>query len=276
MLAHDFLQVSKWKFEIFWFDKNSLDIRDLKSIKEKVEEVKPDVILNLAAYTAVDHAEDIWMKLNYDINSLWVYNLAKVTAEKNIDLITISTDYVFDWKSENWYDENHPINPVNQYWVAKYLWEKLAKEENDNSIIIRTSWLYGWWKEFKNFVNTMLKLWKEKNELKIINDQFWSPTNCIGLSRAICDVIENIWENRWKVFHFSNETEWNWVSWFDFANEIFSQSWIDVKTIACDSSEYKTKATRPSFSKLINNSSIKMQGWKSWLRDYLENLRYTW
>jgi len=269
MLANDFLIVSSLLFETFWFDKNDLDVTNEEKIKEKIDEINPDIVLNLSAYTNVDDAEDIWMKKNYEINALWVYNLAKITAEKKIDFITISTDYVFDWKNENWYDENFSENPINQYWMAKFLWEKLAKKENKNSIIIRTSWLYWWWTEFKNFVNTMLKLWNSKKNLKIINDQFWSPTHCKDLSKAICELIENIWENRWKVFHFSNKTEWKWISWFDFANEIFSQSWIKIKTIPCNSSEYKTKASRPTFSKMNNNSEIRLQDWKKWLSEYL-------
>lgn len=272
MLAHDFLKIKNSKFEVFWFDKNELNITNIENIKNKINEINPDIVLNLSAYTNVDDAEDIWMKKNYEINAIWAYNLAKISWEKNIDFINISTDYIFNWENEDWYNENEIANPINQYWMAKFLWEKLTKNENKNAIIIRTSWLYWGWKGFKNFVNTILKLWKEKKELKIIDNQFWIPTNWKDLSEAIYKVIENIEKNRWKIFHFSNESEWKAISWFDFANEIFFQKWIDIKIKACKSSEYKTKAKRPEFSKLNNNSEIKLQNWKIWLKNYLENL----
>ena len=272
MLAHDFNELFSSRHEISSLDSKQLNITNLKEIKNKINEIKPDIVLNCAAYTAVDDAEDIWMKINYDVNALWIYNLAKITNYNNIDLITISTDYIFSGKNKNWYNENEIINPINQYWMAKYLWEKLSQEENKNTIIIRTSWLYWWWKEYKNFVNTMINLWNKLDSLKVINDQFWNPTNCKDLSIAISEIIEKIWEYRWKKLHFSNSTENNGVTWYDFAKEIFKQEKIDIALNACDSSEFPTKAKRPNFSKLINNSNITLRDWRKGLRDYLDNL----
>jgi len=271
MLATDFINNFKNQFEIFSFDKKWLDVTSINKIDEKMKEINPDIVLNCSAYTAVDDAEDIWMKLNYNINTLWVYNLSKITEKYNIDFITISTDYVFDWSKESWYNENDNCNPINQYWMAKYLWEKLTKEENNNSIIIRTSWLYGWWKEFKNFVNTMIKLSKNHKELKVINDQFWIPTNTLDLSEAIMEVINNISKYRWKILHFSNSSKER-VTWFDFAREIFKITWKDIKINPCASSEYKTKAKRPNFSIINNNSNVIIRDWKEWLKKYLDKL----
>ena len=118
----------------------------------------------------------------------------------------------------------------------------------------------------------MLKLSEVKNELKVVNDQFWTPTNTKDLSLAMKDVIEKIENYRWKTLHLSNETIKNGVTWYDFAKEVFSIKGIDINLISCLSSEFITKAKRPTYSKLINNSDIKLREWKEWLCDYLNNL----
>ena len=284
MLAHDFIELFSDTYNINAENSKELDITNIESIENKINEFKPNIILNFAAYTKVDDAEDIGMKLNYDVNAMWVYNLAKITNKYNIDLITISTDYVFS--PHSWipspkrekeatflgYNENDNRNPINQYWMAKYLWEKLAIQENKNSIIIRTSWLYGWWKKYKNFVNTMINLWNKLDSLKVINDQFWNPTNCKDLSIAIRETIGNIEKYRGQNLHFSNSTEGNWITWYDFAEEIFKQENIDIELNSCATSEFPTKAKRPNFSKLLNNSDIILRDWKEGLKDYLNNL----
>lgn len=272
MLAHDFKKYNSDKFDIFWYDKENLDITNLDNIEKVVSEIKPDIILNCAAYTQVDNAEDIWNLLNYQINTLWVYNLAKISNKYWASFITISTDYVFDWKKETWYKENDVCNPINQYWMSKYLWEELTKKENKNSVIIRTSWLYWGWIQFKNFVNTMIKLAETKTELKVVNDQLWIPTYTKDLSFAICDVISDIERHKWKILHFSNSCQDNWISWFDFAGEIFKLKWKLIKLVPCSSTEFITKAKRPEFSILSNNSGVRLRDWKEGLLDYLSNL----
>jgi len=271
MLASDFIKYQSKKFKITWYDKKQLDITNIENIENIILKDKPDIILNCAAYTNVDNAEDIWKKLNYDINTMWVYTLAKITNKYNIDFITISTDYVFDWKKDNWYNENDICNPLNNYGMSKYVWEKMALQENKNTIIIRTSWLYGWWKEFKNFVNTILKLSEIKDELKIVNDQFWIPTYTKDLTFAIVELITKIKKNRWNILHFSNS--WNKsITWFDFADEIVKLTSRSIKLNSCSSEEFKTKAKRPKHSLLINNSSIKLRNWGEGLRNYLYSL----
>jgi len=272
MLASDFKKVFKDNFQIFSFGSKELDIRNIENIENIVNKIKPEIILNFAAYTKVDDAEDIWKKINFDVNTLWTYNLAKISNKNNIDFITISTDYVFDGEKIEWYNENDLPNPINEYWMSKYLWEKLALQENKNSIIIRTSWLYGGWKNYKNFVNTMLDLWKKLDKLKVVSDQYWNPTYTIDLSLAIWKVIENIWKYRWKILHFSNETEWNWITWYEFAKEIFKQAWLNVKVEPCNSKEFPTKAKRPKYSKLLNNSNIVLRNWKDGIKDYLKKI----
>lgn len=272
MLAYDFKKYNSDKFEIFWYDKENLDITNLDNIEKVVSEIKPDIILNCAAYTQVDNAEDIWKLLNFQINTLWVYNLAKISNKYWIDYITISTDYVFDWKKATWYNEDDICNPINEYGMSKYLWEELTLSENKNSIIIRTSWLYWGWIQFNNFVNTMLKLAETRNELKVVNDQFWIPTYTKDLSRAIFEVIDDIEIHKWKILHFSNSCQDNWISWFDFAGEIFKLKWKQMELVPCSSTEFVTKATRPEFSILSNNSGVRLRDWREGLWDYLSNL----
>lgn len=291
MLATEFLEKFSDKYKIFWFDSKEMDITKSEEIEKKIFVIQPDLVLNLAAYTNVDDAEDVWEEINLAVNSDWVENLAKICWKNNIDFITISTDFVFDWAKEDWYDENDVQNPINEYWFAKMLWEKNARDFCENSIIIRTSWLYWGWKKFKNFVNTMLNLWEkiekfEKweewwiKELKIISDQFWNPTYCWDLCDWIWKVIDNIEKYRWKNFHFSNEV-WEKISWFDFAEEIFLQSrkknkkniwekFWNLKKI--NASEYRRKAKTPKFSILNNNSEIKIWDWKGGLEKYLKKI----
>jgi len=200
MLATDFAKLYSETYELIYTDYKELDITNIHAIEKMVKEMKPEIIINFAAYTAVDDAEDIWMRMNYDVNTLWVYNLAKVSNTSWIDFITISSDYVFSWENELGYNEDDKItNPVNQYWMAKYISEKLSKQENKNTVIIRTSWLYWWWSEYKNFVNTMISLWNKLDSLKVINDQFWNPTNAKDISEAIGKVIVNIEKYRWNI-----------------------------------------------------------------------------
>lgn len=271
MLAHDFIKYASEKFEIIWCDRLSLNITDIENVEKVLSDIKPDIILNCAAYTAVDDAEDIGKIANFQINTLWVYNLAKVSAKMNIDFITISTDYVFDGTKSDGYDENDVCNPVNEYGMSKYLGEKLAMQENKNTIIVRTSWLYGGGHEFKNFVNTMLKLSDTRNKLKVVNDQFWTPTFTKDLSFALWEVIEKNSDFRWKILQFSNSSK-KAITWFDFASEIFTLTGRKTIVIPCLSSEFTTKARRPQFSLMKNNSDVKLRDWKDGVKDYLNNL----
>ncbi len=269
MLAHDLIPILKRKYKVVGYDKNNLDITDLLNIENVLKKEKIDIIVNCAAYTDVEKAEDEWNLVNYQVNALWPYNLGKVCTKLNIDCLHISTDYVFDGTKKEWYLPYDKPNPINQYGMAKYLWEQLLKQEFNNAIVVRTSWLYGWWKQFKSFVNTMLKLSETEKELKIVWDQFGAPTYTKDLSTAILDIILDINKYKGEILHCTNETENNWISWYDFAKKIFKISWKDIKLKKCNSNGFMTKVTRPKYSKLINNSKISIRNWKGWLKDYL-------
>ena len=286
MLAYDFLNHFSNNFKIIPLDRDNGDITDISSIEKIIEDNEPELLLNFAAYTNVEDAEDIGVKDNFEVNALWVYNLAKISAKYDMDLITVSTDYVFDGTKKIWYSETDLPNPINSYGMAKYLWEKLAIQENPNTIIIRTSRLYGWWNEFierhnakgdvetipryKNFVNTMIKLAEIKKKVKVVNDQFWSPTYTVDLCKAIIEIIENIDMYRWKILHLCNNTTDNGISWFEFAEQIFKTIATKTQLHPCSSKEFITKAKRPEHTKLLNWSDVRLRDWKEGINEYIK------
>lgn len=270
MLASDFQRYyTSW--EIFACDKEECNITDRKSILRAIEKYNPDVIINCAAYTNVEQAEDIGKISNYEINTFWVYELAKISFEKHIDFITFSTDYVFDGEKEKWYDENDICNPLNQYAMSKYLWERLALKENPNTIIIRTSWLYGGGKEYKNFVNTIAQKLLQGAELNIVSDQYGFPTYTKDLVQAVEKCMKLRENYIWKILHLSNSGD-KPVSWFEFAQKISVFLWWGQWNIKpCRSQDYSTKAKRPLHSILKNSSEIFLPNWEESLKEYIDN-----
>lgn len=270
MLASDFLQYASGNFEIIWLTKEELDITDIYIAEKKIKEIQPDCILNCAAYTQVDTAEGTWKDLCYAVNTLWVGNLATIAAQEGIDFITLSTDYVFDGTKSEGYHEKDICNPLNEYGKSKYEGECRALQINPNTLIVRTSWLYGGWRDDKNFVNTMLSLAEKKTEITVIHDQFWFPTNCQDLARALIQIISNIEKYRGSILHLTNTTPLQWVSWYDFAQKIFSLAGKNISVIPISSHEYNALAKRPKNSRLINTSDIILRNWEESLKEYLD------
>lgn len=143
MLAYDFIRTQKSFFDIISLGRNECDITSFESIVQNLALYEPDILLNCAAYTAVDDAEDIGMKTCFDVNTLGVKNLAKATSVFGVEFITLSTDYVFDGTKSAGYLPMDACNPIGIYGMSKYLGEQLAMYENPRTIIVRTSWLYG-------------------------------------------------------------------------------------------------------------------------------------
>lgn len=279
MLAHDFIATQSENYDIVAVDREECDIASLESIMQCLIQYEPDIVLNCAAYTAVDDAEDIGMQLNYEVNTLWVYHLARASEILGIELITISTDYVFDGMKQEWYLPTDVCHPINAYGMAKYLGERLALDVNPRTIIVRTSWLYGgeWWRKenewrktndekrtFKNFVTTMLRLSESRNELRVVNDQHGIPTSCSFLSEKISEIISHLdSEEEWveNIWHITGQSDFLDLSemiqrdgsctWADFARAIFSKYQKTTQVIDCTSSEYPTKARRPEWSVLM-------------------------
>jgi len=235
-----------------------------------------DVIINCAAYTAVDRAEDE-VNLADEINHLAVKKLAEFANSQNAKFIHISTDYVFDGQNESLYLESDNPNPINVYGKTKLLGEKAAlKTMPNNAMIIRTSWIFS---EFgNNFVKTMLKLGSEKNEINVVSDQIGSPTYASDLARAILHIISNANFNRksfpTEIFYFSNIGE---TSWSDFAKEIFMLTNLNCKVTPISSEQYPTPAIRPknttlSKEKITNHFRLQIPLWQQSLKECLNEI----
>ncbi len=211
--------------------------------------LQPQYCINCAAYTAVDKAEsekDMAMLVNGEA----VGNLAAVCKKFHTKLIHISTDYVFDGESETPYQPDDATGPISIYGISKLKGEELCLQENPDAIIIRTAWVYS---EFgNNFVKTMMRLMKERPEIKVVNDQIGAPTYAADLAKACLDIIAS---GKWQtgIYHYSNSGK---ISWYDFAEAI--KEMIGSKCIVhpIPTTDYPTPAKRPKFS-LLDTSKIK-------------------
>ncbi len=261
-----------YNYNFFFASKNDLDISNKKDLVNFIEKNKINTIINCAAYTAVDKAEDD--KENADkINHLAVKYLAQISKDKNIKLIHISTDYVFDGENYKPYIEEDKTNPQGIYGKTKLDGENAIRQINPpNSVIIRTSWVYSYYRN--NFVKTMLRLGKEKETLGVIFDQIGSPTYAKDLACTILDILPKVNNTKVEILNYSNEGV---LSWFDFAKEIMKMAKLDCKIKPIETSEYPTPAKRPHFS-LLNKSKIKnmfdieVPYWKDGLDDCLKRL----
>ncbi|MDQ7042539.1 MAG: dTDP-4-dehydrorhamnose reductase, partial [Sulfurimonas sp.] len=232
-------------------DRESLDISDKVAINEFVTFNNITTIINCAAYTAVDKAE--LDEVNADkINHLAVQHLAQIAKDKNIQLIHISTDYVFDGENFKPYTEDDLTNPNGVYGKTKLDGEDAMREINPlNSIIIRTSWVYSSFGA--NFVKTMLRLGKEKESLGVIFDQVGTPTYARDLAKAILDILPKMKNEKVEIYNYSNEGV---LSWYDFAKEIMRMAKLDCVINPIETKAYPTPAKRPHYS-LLNKSKIK-------------------
>ena len=227
----------------------TLDLLKLDTISSFLNDINPSVIINCAAYTSVDKAETE-SKLADLINHKAVDVISRWTSNNNKKLVHISTDYVFDGLSKLPLSENSNTNPINEYGRSKLKGEHVCLENDTNSIIIRTSWLYSSFGN--NFLKTMIELMKENNSIKIVNDQIGSPTYTYDLARVILKIIMN-YKTESGLFHYSNEGE---ISWFEFARSIREFYNLNCEIIGVSSKEFKTLAKRPRYS-LLNKLKIK-------------------
>lgn len=253
---------------------SDFDVTDHADTRRVMNNLKPDVIINCAAYTKVDQAEDE-PELAYAINRDGVKNLADYCASRNMKLVHFSTDYVFPGKQEDakhyldGYTEEAPKNPINIYGKSKLAGEEVVKASGCEFIIVRTAWLCG--KHGGNFVKTMLKLAESQKELKVVDDQIGCPTFAKNL-------VTNCWhlvnEKQSGIFHISSTGK---TTWYEFAREIFNQKGIDIKVEPVSSSEFPSKAKRPSFSllstqKIANIPDSELISWQDGLSSLLKEL----
>ncbi len=240
--------------EWYFTDRNTLDITNKIAIESFCTKHNIEVIINCAAYTAVDKAEED--EVNADrINHLAVKYMAEIAKEKNIKLIHISTDYVFDGENYKPYSEEDKTDPQGVYGKTKLAGEQAIQDIHpNNSIIIRTSWLYSSYGN--NFVKTMLRLGKERDELGVIFDQVGTPTYAKDLAKVIIHIIQHSTlkiQHSVEIYHYSNEGV---ASWYDFAKAIFELSDIQCDVKPIETKEYPTPASRPHYS-LLNKAKIK-------------------
>ena len=242
---------SSYPYKFYFTDKKQLDITNLQDIKTYIIDNNIDTIINCAAYTAVDKAETE-QELANKINHLSVKNLAMLSNEFNIKLIHISTDYVFDGRNFKPYNEDDITNPNSVYGQTKLDGENTILGSNlKDSIIIRTSWVYSSFGN--NFVKTMLRLGKEKEELGVIFDQIGTPTYARDLAKTILDILPKIKNKKAEIYHYSNEGA---ISWYDFAKEIMKMAKLDCDINPIETFQYPTPASRPHYS-ILNKTKIK-------------------
>ena len=236
-----------------------------------LQKEQPAFVINCAAYTAVDKAEDE-VELSKAVNETGAANLARACKANNSTLIHISTDFVFEGNEVKLLKEDDEAKPINIYGVTKLDGEKAVISILDKHFILRTSWLYS--EYANNFVKTMLKLGAERDELGIIADQVGTPTYAMDLANTIFDIIDAKTES-YGVYHYSNEGV---TSWFDFAKAIFDISETQVKTNPIPGSAYPTKATRPAFSvmdktKIKSTFNISIPYWRDSLVECISKIK---
>ena len=263
---------SDYSYNFFFTDRNNIDITSKDSIKEFCQTNSINVIINCAAYTAVDKAQSDIENADL-VNRKAVKKLSIVAKELNIKLIHISTDYVFDGKNFKPYVEEFQTNPQSVYGKTKLDGENEIRDINPlNSIIIRTSWVYSYYGN--NFVKTMLRLGKEKEELGVIFDQIGTPTYAKDLAKIILDIVPQIDNQKVEIYNYSNEGV---LSWYDFAKEIMKMAKLNCKINPIETYQYPTPAKRPHFSLLNKNKikstfNIEIPYWKDGLDDCLRRL----
>ena len=258
---------------LMYLDEIQGDILDLDLLHQLFQQETPQFVINCAAYTAVDKAEDEF-ELCKKINQDGAGNLADLCSEYNAILIHISTDFVFEGNLPKLLNEQDIANPINVYGKTKLDGELEIAKSLKEHYILRTSWLYS---EFaNNFVKTMRKLGKDRDELSVIVDQVGTPTYAIDLAGAILDIIES--DNKaYGTYHYSNEGV---TSWYDFAKGIFDISEITVKLNPIPGSAYPTKAVRPAFSvmdktKIKDTFGIQIPYWRDSLVKCIAELNRT-
>lgn len=237
------------QFRFVFTDVQELDITNEVAVHNFFAAEKIDVVINCAAYTAVDKAEEE-EDLCYRINCSAVEILGKAAAGFNAAIIHVSTDYVFNGKSYIPYSEDVPVAPASVYGKSKLAGEQALMQVNPLAVIVRTSWLYSSFGS--NFVKTMLKLGRERDELRVVFDQVGTPTYAADLANALLHIAGQT-DIHPGVFHYSNEGV---CSWYDFTIAIHKLAGVNCRVLPIESSEYPAKTPRPHFS-VLNKARIK-------------------
>jgi dTDP-4-dehydrorhamnose reductase len=268
---------SRYDLEFIFTDIGELDITKESDVNTFLDKNRVNYILNCAAYTAVDKAEEEPEKADL-LNSHAVNILGRISNERNINLVHFSTDYVFDGEKKSPYSEEDTPHPVTIYGKSKLEGEEILRKMK-NWTIIRTSWLYS--ASGNNFVKTIMKISKEKNKLKVVSDQTGSPTWANDLARTTLILIDRTKDNRIQdkgvLYHYSNEGT---CTWYDFAREIVKLAGFPIKIRPVHTKDYHAIAPRPAYSvldttKIKNDLGIKIPDWKESLQHCITEINQT-
>ena len=251
--------------EIINTDVNELDICNLNAVMDFVNEHKPEIIMNCAAHTAVDKCESE-EDTAFLINAIGPRNLSIAANEIDATLLHISTDYVFSGDDNKRYNEFDTVNPQGAYGRTKLKGEEFVKDFTNKYYILRTAWLYG---DGNNFVKTMLRLSETNDIIRVVGDQYGSPTSAKELAKAMVALMDT---KQYGTYHATCEGE---CSWADFAREIFRLANKSTKVESITTAEYKAAAKRPAYSVLDNymfntTTNIRFPNWKDALVEYLK------
>lgn len=261
-----------WKCE--GYTRADLDITDSFAVQAAIESMRPDIVFNAAAFTAVDAAESSRDQA-MQVNAEGAGNLARAAQSCGATMVHISTDYVFDGRASRPYLPSDPVNPINAYGRSKLAGEIAVRDANGRYLIVRTSWVYS--HEGRNFVMAMLRAADERRELRVVNDQQGSPTSAADLAGALIDAAESLNGSPAAAgtYHFSNS---GMTTWYEFAKAIFEIRGGEVPRMSpVSSAEYPTAAKRPSWSVLDTTSferafGIAPRPWRDALSETIRRL----
>lgn len=244
----------------------ALDITREEEVKAYIERMTPEIILNCAAFTAVDLCETEEDKA-FRINALGPGYLAEAAERSGAKLVHVSTDYVFDGRASNPYTEESPTNPTSAYGRTKQAGDELVQRNCSRYFILRTAWVYG---DGKNFVKTMLRLAQNGNKIRVVSDQFGTPTSALELARVIIFLMET---ESYGIYHATCEGSTNW---YEFACTIFQAAGMEVEVEAISSKEFAASAPRPMYS-VLDNKALRehhhyyMKDWKEAFYEYMRD-----
>lgn len=272
---------NKKGFDVIAAGRAELDITQTQNVEDYITQYQPDIVINAAAFTAVDKAESE-RDLAFAINRDGAKNIASACKKQNIPLLHISTDYVFDGTKSKSYSEDDSISPLGVYGESKWQGEEAIRKNLSDYLILRVAWVFG--AQGNNFVKTMLRLGNDRDELNVVADQFGGPSPAKNIAQTLINLVEQYQKNNtlaWGTYHYCGNSK---TTWYDFAKEIFKQAFESgllikqIKVNPITTAEYPTAAKRPGnsmldCSKLKKTFGIEMPEWKEALKLVLIELK---
>lgn len=268
-LGHDVMEVLTARgITCKGVDIADFDLTNQEAVSTYIRDYAPTAVIHCAAFTAVDRSEDD-KELCFAVNVTGTENIARICKEIQAKMVYISTDYVFDGKGDKPFETNAPKDPQGHYGRTKSLGEDKVREYLSEYFIVRTAWVFGI--NGNNFVKTMIRLGKERDELNVVADQFGSPTFSADLAVLLCDMIVT---GRYGIYHATNE---GFCSWYDFAEAIMKEAGLSAKVLPVTSEQYPSKAVRPKNSRLSKKSLDdagfnRLPTWQDALKRYVAQL----